>query len=241
MDAYSMISGVGRYDDILPSYVVRRIADHLGHCVRYGPPLLLQERNPHDLLEDLEKERLGLRLVGRVCASLRALELKGKSYAECFEEVQEGLQRTLLRRGSEGSSRAAERPFTAEDEGFLWNFLVSGTKNKPLGLRHWSRGPLRSAAQSSTKHAPANALEMHRKAHATPPESSCSAAPLENVSSLAASFPCRMVWPLGAQPCGGAARGPPHALLQIHPYPSLRFAAALLRPVVVTMQLGACR
>jgi hypothetical protein len=68
------------------------------------------------LLEDLEKERLGLRLVGRVCAALRAQELTGSSYAECFDEVQEGLRRTLLGRRSIGGSDRAERPFTAEVE-----------------------------------------------------------------------------------------------------------------------------
>jgi len=51
---------VGRYDDIWPSYVVRRIADHLHHRVAYGYPLLFQERNPHNYYTDFDNERMGM-------------------------------------------------------------------------------------------------------------------------------------------------------------------------------------
>lgn len=40
--AYFMSWCVGRYDDIWPSYVVRRICDHLQQSVSYGLPVVHQ-------------------------------------------------------------------------------------------------------------------------------------------------------------------------------------------------------
>lgn len=53
------LCGVGRYDDIWMSYVARRVMDDFDYHVRYGLPLVVQERNDHNLIKDLQAEYHG--------------------------------------------------------------------------------------------------------------------------------------------------------------------------------------
>jgi hypothetical protein len=85
--AYFLSPYVGRYDDIWASYIVSRIAQHLGDVIAFGDPLVRQERNPHDLWKDLDAERNGMILTDGFCAALRAITLTGTGYQECFGEV----------------------------------------------------------------------------------------------------------------------------------------------------------
>jgi hypothetical protein len=89
--AYFLSPCVGRYDDIWPSYVVVRIAQHLGDVISYGHPLLRQKRNEHVLWKDLDNERVGMLLTDEFCATLRSLTLQGNTYHECYGEVVEKL------------------------------------------------------------------------------------------------------------------------------------------------------
>jgi hypothetical protein len=77
----------GRYDDIISGYFLRRIVDHMGEAVSYGRPLTRQNRNPHNLFDDLEKELHGMRIVSPLCEALRGTELKGKTYVGCYQEL----------------------------------------------------------------------------------------------------------------------------------------------------------
>jgi hypothetical protein len=97
--AYFLSPCIGRYDDIWPSYVVVRIAQHLGDVIAYGHPLLRQKRNEHALWTDLDNERVGMLLTDEFCAALRSLTLQGKTYHECYGEVAEKLP-MLWRAGS---------------------------------------------------------------------------------------------------------------------------------------------
>lgn len=90
--AYFLSPYVGRYDDIWASYILTRIAEHLNHAVAFGEPLVRQERNPHDLWKDLDAERNGMIMTGDFSRALRALILRGASYAECFGEIADGLR-----------------------------------------------------------------------------------------------------------------------------------------------------
>ena len=107
LEAYFMVCHVGRMDDIWASYVVRRIADHLGHAVAYGFPVVTQARNPHDLFKDLDDERFGMRLTGAVCDALRATTLTGATYGECLGEIATQMRLWVEREDWEG--RAKER------------------------------------------------------------------------------------------------------------------------------------
>ncbi len=89
--AYFLSPYVGRYDDIWPSYIVVRIAEHLGDIIAYGEPLLRQKRNEHNLWLDLDNERTGMLLTDEFCATLRGITLQGTSYHECYGEIADQL------------------------------------------------------------------------------------------------------------------------------------------------------
>jgi hypothetical protein len=89
--AYFLSPCLGRYDDIWSSYIVDRIAEHLGDVIAFGQPLLRQNRNEHNLWQDMENERIGMLLTDEFCAALRAIPLSGASYHECFGETVEKL------------------------------------------------------------------------------------------------------------------------------------------------------
>ena len=50
---------VGRFDDIWGNYLLRKVIDVMGHYTSYGKPIVIQERNEHDLWKDLEQELNG--------------------------------------------------------------------------------------------------------------------------------------------------------------------------------------
>lgn len=85
--AYCMVSGVGRYDDILPSFFVKAIADHLGDSIKFGEPIVRQERNQHNLWKDFDGERVGMQLTDRIVDWLRTVEFKGSNYSDCLSEL----------------------------------------------------------------------------------------------------------------------------------------------------------
>ena len=89
--AYFLSPYIGRYDDIWASYIINRIAEHVGDVISFGEPLVRQERNPHDMWRDLDAERNGMILTDDFCAALRSIALTGTSYHQCFGEMTEAL------------------------------------------------------------------------------------------------------------------------------------------------------
>ena len=87
LPAYFLSPNVGRYDDIFASFMVKRIADHLGWGVSFGRPLVRQERNEHDLLRDFDLERLGMGLVDSLAGDLAGVTLRGDTFAACALEI----------------------------------------------------------------------------------------------------------------------------------------------------------
>lgn len=67
--------GVGRMDDIWPSFVARYIMDARGWSVAYGQPFVRQERHEHDLVTDLENEIIGYRHTGDLVDAIREVKL----------------------------------------------------------------------------------------------------------------------------------------------------------------------
>lgn len=65
---YFLFPYVGRMDDIWASY---HLQAH-GARVVYGPPTVIQERNPHDLVIDMKKEYLGYENNLKIVEELRA-------------------------------------------------------------------------------------------------------------------------------------------------------------------------
>ena len=66
---------VGRYDDIWMSYVARAVMNAMDRYVRYGAPLMWQERNEHDLVVDLKNEVFGYQHTPAFTEALRDVEL----------------------------------------------------------------------------------------------------------------------------------------------------------------------
>jgi hypothetical protein len=85
--AYFLSPYLGRYDDIWASYIVNRIAEHLGDVILFGEPLARQQSNPHDLWRDLDAERNGMILTDDFCQALRSISLTRSTYHECFGEI----------------------------------------------------------------------------------------------------------------------------------------------------------
>ena len=93
LPAWFLSPHVGRYDDIFASFIVKRIADHLGWGVCFGRPLVRQERNEHDLLRDLDLERFGMRHVDSMTEDIANVTLTEKDFASCALEICDQLGR----------------------------------------------------------------------------------------------------------------------------------------------------
>ena len=78
---------LSRMDDIWQSYFLRVIADSLGHLVTYGPPLVHQDRNPHNILDDLGEELGGYRLTESLIRYLREFSSSLTTYDGQYEEL----------------------------------------------------------------------------------------------------------------------------------------------------------
>ena len=52
--------GLGRHDDIYASLITQRIMREKGLCVHLGQPFVWQQRNPHNLINDLKDEVFGM-------------------------------------------------------------------------------------------------------------------------------------------------------------------------------------
>ncbi len=78
---------VGRLDDIWMSYFVRAIADQLGDSVLYGPPLVVQDRNPHDFLHDLAQELGGYILTETLVEYLRDFRTGARDYNAAYLDL----------------------------------------------------------------------------------------------------------------------------------------------------------
>jgi hypothetical protein len=92
--AYFLSPYIGRYDDIWAGYVVNRIAEHLGDAIAFGSPLVRQDRNPHNLWNDLDAERNGMIMTDDFCAALRSIPLRGTTCHDCFGEILRGLEQS---------------------------------------------------------------------------------------------------------------------------------------------------
>ncbi|MBM4071049.1 MAG: hypothetical protein FJ271_19185 [Planctomycetes bacterium] len=78
---------IGRLDDIWMSYFLRVIADQLGDAVLYGPPLVVQDRNPHNFVRDLSEELPGYILTERLVEYLRDFKTGERSYLAAYLDL----------------------------------------------------------------------------------------------------------------------------------------------------------
>jgi hypothetical protein len=76
-----------RMDDIWMSYFLRALADQRDELVAYGPPLVLQERNPHVSLIDLSRELAGYFLTEKLVKYLHRFRSDSASYHEAYLDL----------------------------------------------------------------------------------------------------------------------------------------------------------
>lgn len=94
LPAYFLSPFIGRYDDIWASYILKKIASHIGHYIHFGPPIVRQQRNPHNYFRDFDLERLGLETTDQFVDALISLKLRGRNYADCFVEIVDWLKQS---------------------------------------------------------------------------------------------------------------------------------------------------
>jgi hypothetical protein len=123
--AYFLCPNIGRYDDIWASFIILRLANHMGDAIAFGEPLVKQNRNAHNLYRDFEDERLGLQLSDDFCDWLRAVPLTASSYHEGGRELIEALKQKM---------HSTNVTLNAEQKQFLQNFITGYTMWLDLDL-----------------------------------------------------------------------------------------------------------
>jgi hypothetical protein len=110
----------GRNADIWTSYVLCRLAEHFGSVIAFGQPLVRQDRNPHDLFQDLEDELVNNRATDAFVELLRAVPLSAATYSEALAELLRGaLER--LRSCPTWPAGGAEMARTFFEEYSVWH------------------------------------------------------------------------------------------------------------------------
>jgi hypothetical protein len=73
--AMFMLPGVGRYDDIFASMICQRVMRDRGYVTHFGPPFVWQQRNQHNLINDLKAEIFGMEHIVEFAEWLDGLNL----------------------------------------------------------------------------------------------------------------------------------------------------------------------
>ena len=76
-----------RNGDIWTAYLINKLAEHFGHVITFGQPLVKQIRNKHDLWEDLDTELINDRAADYFTDILRSVNLTEKTYFESLGEL----------------------------------------------------------------------------------------------------------------------------------------------------------
>lgn len=83
---------IDRFGDILSGYFVQKCAKALGDTVRFGAPVAVHRRTPHNLFKDLYFELAGMVIVEDLLPWLQDIRLDGAGYRQTYEALAEALQ-----------------------------------------------------------------------------------------------------------------------------------------------------
>jgi len=89
-----------RNADIWTAYVFNKLAQHMGHVLTFGQPLVTQVRNVHDLWDDLDIELVNNRATDHFVALLRKVDLREGSYFSALKELLSKCQAELEQIGA---------------------------------------------------------------------------------------------------------------------------------------------
>lgn len=70
-----VLTGVGRYDDIWASYIAQRVMSTTNYHCHFGKPFVWQERNPHNLWNNLKDELFGMEHTPKFCEVLSTTDI----------------------------------------------------------------------------------------------------------------------------------------------------------------------
>jgi hypothetical protein len=91
---YFLLMGRGydydRFGDIWAGIIIKRIADHLGHCINSGRPAIKHLR-ASSVWANLKKEAPGLEVNETLWAAVDQIRLSGTTFRECYREIANGL------------------------------------------------------------------------------------------------------------------------------------------------------
>jgi hypothetical protein len=95
--AYFLNPNAGRYDDIWGSFILHRIANHLGDLISYGSPIVshLQQRSLTSLWRDMDDERMGTLLTDEFTSILQGCSLHADTYEGCYREIADAIEKSF--------------------------------------------------------------------------------------------------------------------------------------------------
>ena len=96
LPAWFMLTGVGRFDDIYASLIVQRIMRERDMFVHFGKPFVWQQRNQHNLLNDLELEIIGMQNIIAFAEHIDRKDIKGLSVVEQVRALYKVLDHWIL-------------------------------------------------------------------------------------------------------------------------------------------------
>lgn len=77
----------GRFDDIWQSYICQKIMSRYDMCVRFGSPIVKQDRNNHSILNDLQEEYPGMLFTNKIIKKLNDIKLLCDNPMENMYEI----------------------------------------------------------------------------------------------------------------------------------------------------------
>lgn len=117
-----------RNADIWTSFVLCKLAGHMGDAITFGEPLVRQIRNPHDLWDDLEQERVNNKATDRFVAILRSVRLKSGDYQTALQELLDACLAALAAHAHDWPEDASQMMFDFFKQYKIWLRLF---KNLP--------------------------------------------------------------------------------------------------------------
>ncbi len=88
--AYFVCPNLGHYGAIWGSFLLQRVAGHLGRGIRFGGPTVHRSASANPW-QELDTERPGLRRSGELARALRAIPLQGANALQCIGEIAQEL------------------------------------------------------------------------------------------------------------------------------------------------------
>ena len=76
-----------RYDDIFSGLFLKKIADCLGECIRFGSPYCVHDKAPRNLFDDIRAELQGMELNEVLWRKLLEIDLHEESWLGCYREL----------------------------------------------------------------------------------------------------------------------------------------------------------